>query len=54
MILSRDTIQRQAELAAEQELGPQANPYPEGSEFSDEWLQYYYARVLELSVECVA
>lgn len=51
--MNKDHIKWEAEQAAERELGPRANRFPEGSLAYKEWLAHYYAKMLELSMEAV-
>lgn len=44
-IIVIDTIRKQAEEAADDDRGPQANPYPEGSMAAKRWLGFYYSRI---------
>lgn len=40
-----ELVKSMAELAADLDLGPQANPFPEDSDKYSEWNKLYYARV---------
>lgn len=46
-----DEIRKSAEHAAENDLGPKANMYPEESPQFDQWNSVYYARVQMIAVE---
>ncbi|MBV8667042.1 MAG: hypothetical protein JO269_11220 [Burkholderiaceae bacterium] len=47
-------IRRLAGVAAEQQSGPLANPYPEGSAAHAAWLDAYYDFMAEHSMERAA
>lgn len=47
-------VKSMAELAADLDLGPQANPFPEESDQFAEWNRVYYARVQRNAVECAS
>jgi hypothetical protein len=53
-IFNLEQVRRDAELAADQDRGPQANPHADVSPLFQEWLNAYYQRIQANAISLVA